>query len=224
MTVTQYFCTTDTPPRFYPYKDSTPEQLKQFPCCLNATTSKGLETLIKSDRIFAFRKLSDGLSYRRKRINRSKRSIESITVGELLKAGYIIDSVPQKTVSIRTVQRNRRRASDLCLVFGKISLANITEDYLWTVHAKVETGFQSPQSHEPPIDIKMLKAFRKGIHQYLKQRNIQPWILPNFDWEWQTNPALSKAVKTKRYLSQYLKTHQNHPNAKQYFQFFRRKQ
>ena len=66
------FRTTHKPIRYYKYRPSTPDDLKGYPCCLDATVTTGLRTLIQDAQLFAFQKLQDGLGLRRMQLMKKK--------------------------------------------------------------------------------------------------------------------------------------------------------
>jgi len=210
------------PYRRYRYNTPNKEELQQYPCCLDATVTKGLNSLIDDDEPFAFLKLRDGLNHRRRTMKMSNLPIEKMLLKDLLKAGYIIDTIPQHPVDIRTVERHRKRASVLAKVFGHLRLEQINEDFLWKVHAGHSAGYTVYPDLPKNTQLATTKALRKGIYLLLKKQKMKPWILQTFKTDWQTHRDLNDFNLHLPRLRASLQKHPKFPSRKTYTQFFKR--
>ena len=218
--VRRFYCRSN-PKWTLPYAIPTKEALRKYPCCNDATVTKGLRTLIQDDETFAFQKLLDGIESRRQRLYKMDLPVGENRIAELLQAGFIIDTVPSGKVSLRTVERRRKQASDFCKVFGKLRLKEFTEDYLWALHAACATGCSVFNKVQIKLEIKDAKAIRKGIHDFVKRESrTTAWILQSYDWGWQRHPLLKLAPKSTRRLAGFLQKQLHHPKTIDYLPFF----
>ena len=215
------FRTSHKPIRYYKYRTSTPDDLKGYPCCFDATVTTGLRTLIQDDQLFAFQKLQDGLALRRRQLMKKNLPVGEYTIAELLRAGFILDTVPLKPTALRTVERRRKQASTFCTVFGKLQLKQFTEDFLWMFHAVCATGCSDFNNAHIKVEMKDAKALRRGIHDFVKHHSSTPvWILRTYNWDWQSHPTFNRRPKSTRMLKAYLLKRPNHPKFKDYLPFF----
>ena len=218
--VRPFYCRSN-PKWIVPYAIPSHQVLEHYPCCMDATVTKGLRTLIQDDESFAFQKLKDGLHLRRQRLYAKNLPVGEYKIGELLRAGFIIDTVPSGRISLRTVERRRKQASLFCKVFGKHRLKEFTEDYLWTFHAACATGCTVFNKVPIKLDVKDAKALRRGLHNFVKHQSTTPvWILRNYDWSWQKHPSLQHAPTSTRMLAGYLQKQLHHPKTQDYLPFF----
>ena len=173
-----------------------PDELTKYPCCSNAIITERLRTLLKEQPVFAHLLLKDGLSHRRKRLFDKRQDIGEYKLSELIKAGYIIQTIPTDPVSLRTVARNRKRASIFCKVFGHLRLTDFTEDYLWSLHAACATECTEFNGVNISLKLKEAKALRQGIYDFLKRYSkTKPWILPKYRTNWQSHKDLQNIKK-----------------------------
>ena len=149
-------------------------ELSRYPCCLNATTTKGLMKLIRQqpDSWWLW------LSMQKK----GRHDFQKLTLERAIWEGFFPKTTPEHPVSFPTMSRARSKARMLLDFLPQNRLiGNITEHDLWEWHVRIAVLKQGGE-----LKIKDLDDLRRMIYELQGKigLNRAQRVSSYFDWDW----------------------------------------